>query len=201
MQRSLSRHLQITPVIPEEVLRKESWIKCTACPVVLRLSHTAAQSLLNWGIETNMSEVWIYYYYIVIRDVFCTVLLVCEWKRLCVCVAENRRLHSLICSFSFSRCSFAFFLTIRLSQLSNTKALNAEKPFKQLLLWHWFPFSPAGLNCLQMIFFCRFFKNDLLKYGIDFLSQFHRRTLSYPRNNSGGLLSSHSPAFSTYNLL
>lgn len=42
------------------------------------------------------------------------------------------------------------------------------------------------------------FKNDLLKSDIDFLSQFHRRTLSYLVNNPGVLLSSHSPAFGTY---
>lgn len=46
---------------------------------------------------------------ILLEMCFCTVFGSCVSEReAAVCVAGNRGLHSLICSFSFSRCSFAF---------------------------------------------------------------------------------------------
>lgn len=64
-------------------VQRQNWkkINCTCCSVVPRLSLSTALLLMNWAIETDMSEVWICHYYY-IRDVFCTVLLLSEWKKL-----------------------------------------------------------------------------------------------------------------------
>lgn len=99
----------------------------------------------------------------------------------CMCVAGNRRLHSLICSFLFSRCSFClffFFLTIRLSQLLNTKHECGENHLSSFFCdIDFFPFirdSPVFSCRFKLLgndffFFLLLFQNDLLKYEHQFL--------------------------------
>lgn len=118
-----------------------------------------------------------------------------------VCVPGNRRLHSLILLIFIQKMLLFPFLSIRLSQLSNTKLKCRETvkaaSFGTLIFPFTCQFSPIHLNCFQMILWRRF-QNDLLKYDIDFLCLCHKRTLSYLRNNLDLLLSSHSPVLGTH---
>lgn len=132
---------------------------------------------------------------------FCTVLLACEWERDGRMCGWEQKIAFINLLIFIQKTLLLPFFTIGLSQLSNTK-LECREPVKAasfgtLIFLFTRQSSPIHLNCLQMVLWRRF-QNDLLKYDIDFLSQCHKRTLSYLRNNLGLLLSSHSPALGTY---
>lgn len=174
---------------------------------------TTAQLCLGWVILQHgrhwikaLRQTWVKSEWIIII-LLLEMCFVSVWMKenhfFFVRVAGNGRLHSLIFSFLFSRCSFAFSHNKILTALEYKDWMQRNR-LRSFLCDIDFPFMrnlpafpPVDLNCLQMIFH-RFFQNNLLKCEIDFLSGFHRRTLSYLRNNSGVLLSSHSPTFGTY---
>lgn len=127
----------------------------------------------------------------------------------CMCVAGNTRLHSLICSFLFSRCSFClffFFLTIRLTQLLNTKHECGENHLSSFFCdIDFFPFirdSPVFSCRFKLLgndfFFPAAFSKWFTKIWTSISCLFHRSTPSYPSNSSDILLSRHSSVFGTY---